>query len=76
MTQVTPRMLDLAVRGVPVWIYRNANREFYASLHDFSGFGTQPITTIRVPLKGLKTKDDALNHKTVKDKLDWLAEHS
>jgi hypothetical protein len=69
MTDVTPRMLDWAVNGVPVNINRNGAGELYATIHDYSRFGVKPLATVRVPLAGLKTADDAVGHETVKDKL-------
>jgi hypothetical protein len=47
--EMTPKMLDWIVSGVPVRIYhRPSDGVYYASVHDFELFGVKPVETIRV----------------------------
>lgn len=47
---MTPRLLDWAINGVPVYIYRRASGGVYATKHDFSRFGVNAIATVRVKI--------------------------
>lgn len=49
---VSPRLLDWALNGVPVYIRRRpADNKLYATTYDFSQFIKEPpLATVRVPV--------------------------
>lgn len=65
---ISPRLLDWAISGVPVYIRRRpADGVAYATVHDFSKFVTEaPIETLRIRVPDIAPTDwDATKHPSV-----------
>ena len=57
---MTPKKLDYIISGAKVFINRSADGEVYATVHDFSPFGVEPLKVVRVPLTPQSTEESIL----------------
>ena len=62
---MTPSELDAAINGAKVHIYRRPDRSVYASVHDYSRFGIEPLETVRVKLTPTSTVAEVETHAKV-----------
>lgn len=75
MKSVSPRMLDWALNGVPVYIRRRPiDGCVYATLHDYSRFlKEEPLATVRVAITAETPADfNPEDHPSVLKKLAEL----
>lgn len=72
---ISPRLLDWAINGVPVYIRRRPfDGVIYATTHDFSRFIDEPVlATVRVPITAETPADfNPEEHESVLKKLAEL----
>lgn len=70
---MTPKQLDYIINGAKVFIYKRFDGKIYASVHDFQGFGHNPIETVRVKLDENSTVDSVKSHPDVIARISALS---
>lgn len=49
---ISPRMLDWLINGVPVYIYKHPDGSYYAATEDFNRyFAVKSVETVRLPIE-------------------------
>jgi hypothetical protein len=69
---MTPMQLDYIINGAKVFIYKRPDGTAYASVHDFSRFGTPAIETLRIKLASNSTIAAVLNDPKVRERISTL----